>query len=60
MNKFLDRLSKLINVKSIMTISLTIGFLVLTLGGLVSAEQFLMVYSTIVAFYFSTQANKKE
>lgn len=60
MNKFLDRLSKLINVKSIMTISLTIGFLVLTLGGLVTAEQFLMVYSTIVAFYFSTQANKKE
>ena len=54
-----DRLNKLLTVKSIVTITLTAVFSVLALRGTISGEQFLMIFTTIIAFYFGTQAEKR-
>ena len=53
------RLGNLLAVKSIATIVLTAGFAYLTCTGGVTAEQFLTVYTVVIAFYFGTQAEKK-
>ena len=53
-----ERLSKLLTVKSIVTIVLTAVFAVLSLEGMVSIDQFLTVFSVVIAFYFGTQAEK--
>ena len=55
-----ERLAKLIDVKSIMTLLLTIGFIVLTVTGEISGEQFNMIFTMVVGFYFGTQSQKKE
>lgn len=54
-----ERLSKLLTVKSIVTIVLTVVFAVLALCGAVTAEQFLTVFTVIIAFYFGTQATRE-
>lgn len=53
-----NRLIKLLSVKSIVTIILTVVFAYLSANGRVSAEQFLMIFTTIIAFYFGTQHEK--
>lgn len=52
------KLAKLIDVKSIITILLTAGFLYLTAIGKITAEQFMTVFTVVIAFYFGTQARK--
>ena len=54
-----ERISKLINVKSIVTIILTVGFAVLSVRRDISAEQYLTIFTTVIAFYFGTQHEKK-
>ena len=56
------RLAKLLTVKSIVTIILTAVFAYLAVTGKVSADQYLTVFSVVVAFYFGTQheRNNKE
>lgn len=54
----IDKFIKLINVKSIVTIILTISFAVLALKETVSTDQFLVVFTTVIAFYFGTQHEK--
>ena len=54
----LDRLAKLIDVKSIVTIILTGVFSLLAVTGRVQADQFLTVFTVIIAFCFGTQAQK--
>lgn len=51
----LDKLAKLINVKSIVTIALTIVVAVLTLKGQFDIKE---IYLMIIAFYFGTQLEK--
>lgn len=53
-----EKLAKLVNVKSIVTITLTVIFCVLTLNHTVSGEQFMTVFTTVIAFYFGTQHQK--
>lgn len=53
-----ERLSKLLTVKSIVTIALTIVFCVLALTGVLTGRDVLTVYTTVIAFYFGTQAEK--
>ena len=53
------KIMKLINVKSIVTIALTAVFAALSLKGKISGEQFLMIFTTVIAFYFGTQNEKK-
>ena len=55
-----NKLSKLINVKSIVTILLTFVFCILAVRGTVSAEQFMTIFTTVIAFYFGTQFQKNE
>ena len=54
-----ERILKLITVKSIVTIVLTLVFSLLTVTGKVSAEQFMNIFTVVIAFYFGTQAEKK-
>ena len=54
-----ERILKLITVKSIVTIVLTLVFSFLTITGKVSAEQFMNIFTVVIAFYFGTQAEKK-
>ena len=51
-------LSNLLAVKSIVTIVLTAVFAYLTCTGGVTSEQFLTVFTVVIAFYFGTQAEK--
>ena len=53
------RLANLLCVKSIVTITLTAVFAYMTVMGQVSAEQFLTVFTVVIAFYFGTQVEKK-
>ncbi len=54
-----EKLGKLIDVKSIMTLLLTVVFCVLALLGVISGTEFLTIFTTVVAFYFGTQVEKK-
>ncbi len=53
------RLANLLAVKSIVTVVLTAVFAYLACGGKVSTDQFLTVFSVVIAFYFGTQAERK-
>lgn len=53
-----EKIAKLIDVKSIMTLLLTVVFCVLALTGVVSGQEFITIFTVIVGFYFGTQANK--
>lgn len=55
---FLARVGKLIDVKSIVTLVLTGVFAYLAAVGEVGVDQFLTVFTVIIAFYFGTQAQK--
>lgn len=54
-----ERLGKLLSVKSIVTIVLTAVFAYLSAAGEMAADQFLTVFTVIIAFYFGTQAERK-
>lgn len=56
----LRKLSKLVDVKSIVTLFLTLIFGILSLKSIVTADQFLTVFTTIIAFYFGTQYQKNK
>lgn len=51
-------IQNLLTVKSIVTILLTVVFAYLSVVGKVSGEQFLTVFSVVIAFYFGTQTQK--
>ena len=53
-----NRLSALIDVKSLVTLTLTAGFVVLSATDRISPEQFLTVFTTVISFYFGTQYRK--
>jgi len=53
------RAANLLCVKSIVTIALTLVFSYMTAAGHVSTDQFLTVFTVVIAFYFGTQAEKK-
>lgn len=59
MEQLKKRLANLLAVKSIVTIVLTGVFAYLTCTGGVTAEQFLTVFTVVIAFYFGTQAEKR-
>lgn len=53
-----EKFAKLINVKSIVTLILTILFFVLALKDNISQEV-MTIFTTVIAFYFGTQATKE-
>lgn len=55
----LERLSKLLTVKSIVTLILTGVFAYLSVVGRISGDQFLTIFVVVIGFYFGTQYEKK-
>ena len=53
-----EKIAKLIDVKSLVTLALTAVFCVLAIRRDVSVEHFLTVYTVIIAFYFGVQYEK--
>ena len=56
----IKQLCKLINVKSIVTITLTTVFSALSLKGRITPESFLTIFTVVIGFYFGTQAKKED
>ncbi len=56
---FMQRLARLLSVKSIVTIILTCVFAYLSIIGVIVAEQFQTIFTVIISFYFGTQAKKE-
>ena len=57
--KMKERLSKLLAVKSIVTIVLTIVFAVLAARGTITGQEFLTVFTVVISFYYGTQAARE-
>lgn len=55
-----SKLAKLIDVKSIVTITLTAVFAYLAVTGRVTGENFMTVFSTVIAFFFGTKYQKNQ
>ena len=53
-------LASFLSVKSIVTIILTVVFSILSVSDRISGEQFLTIFSVVIAFYFGTQYQKGE
>lgn len=54
-----ERLSKLLTIKSIVTILLTVLFSVLAFRGVISSGEVVTVFTVVIGFYFGTQAKKE-
>jgi hypothetical protein len=54
----IKKITKLIDVKSICTLVLTIVFSILSLTDRIDSNQFLTIFTTVIAFYFGTQHEK--
>ena len=55
----LTNLANLIKVKTLVTLTVMAVFSVLALKGTITADNVMIVVSTVIAFYFGTQADKK-
>ena len=54
-----EKLTKLLCVKSLITLALGGVFCYLSAIGEITNEQFLTIFTVIISFYFGTQAQKK-
>lgn len=57
--EFMKNLAALIKVKTIVTLVVISVFAYLALTGAITADNVMIVVSTVIAFYFGTQAEKK-
>ena len=53
------RVEKLLSVKSIVTLVLTAVFAYLSIVGRITSQEFMTVFTVVIAFYFGTQAGRK-
>lgn len=60
MTNFIKNLANLIKVKTIVTFVVLVVFAVLSLKGQISPDNVMIVTSTVIAFYFGTQHERKE
>ena len=56
--EFLKNLAALIKVKTIVTLAVIAVFAVLAMKGSITADNVMIVVSTVIAFYFGTQHEK--
>lgn len=54
-----EAIKKLVNVKSIVTIAMCAVFAYLAVAGRLSADQFINIFTVVIAFYFGTQSEKR-
>jgi hypothetical protein len=59
MKELIQRLTKLLTIKSLVTIALTGVFCYLSIIQIIPAEIFMTVFTVVIAFYFGTQAKKE-
>jgi hypothetical protein len=55
----LKNLANLIKVKTIVTLVVILIFAILSIRGDITADNVMIVVSTVIAFYFGTQHEKK-
>lgn len=55
----IEALAKLMDVKSLVTIALTIGFIIMAVSNSLSSD-YQSVYLVVISFYFGTQYEKKK
>ena len=53
-----EKLAKVINVKSIITILLTIVFSYLSISGYIHLDRFMPIFTVIISFYFGMKTEK--
>ena len=53
-----ERFEKLLTIKSLVTLALTVLFGYMIVTGKVNSEQFLVIFTTVIAFYFGTQVKE--
>lgn len=54
-----EKLANLLTVKSIVTILLTVLFIILSNKEIIDGNAVTTIYTTVIAFYFGTQFDKK-
>lgn len=54
-----EKITKLIDVKSIITLVLTAVFSYLVVVKIITGQEFLTIFTVIISFYFGTQVQKK-
>ena len=59
MATFIKNLANLIKVKTIVTMIVLVVFAVLALRGNITADNVMIITSSVIAFYFGTQHEKK-
>lgn len=57
--EFMKNLAALVKVKTIVTLVVIAVFAYLALTGAITADNVMIVVSTVIAFYFGTQHEKK-
>ena len=57
--KFLDNLAALVKVKTIVTLVVIVVFAVLAFTGKISADNVMIIVSSVISFYFGTQHEKQ-
>ena len=57
--EILKNLANLVKVKTIVTLVVIAIFAVLSIRGSITPDNVMIVVSTVIAFYFGTQAEKK-
>lgn len=55
-----EALVNLLKVKSIVTLCITAVFCYLAIIGQITGEQLMLIFSTIIGFYFGTQSEKSK
>lgn len=53
-----ERLNKLLTIKSLVTLIMTVVFAYLSIIGQIGSEQFITIFTVIIGFYFGTQHEK--
>jgi len=59
MTDFIKNLANLVKVKTIVTLTVIAVFAVLAFRGDITADNVMVIVSTVIAFYFGTQYEKK-
>ena len=60
MELLLKRVTNLLKIKSIVTLTLTAVFAYMAVLGRVSTDQFLTIFTVVISFFFGTQADRRE
>ena len=55
-----EQFAKLLKVKSIITILITLVFSYLSIIGVINEENFMSIFKLIIVFYFGSQVGKRE